>query len=446
MNDHISQKVRPLLTGRIAKGAVGSLVMKTSAVSLNLVTAIFLGRILGASGFGAYGFALACVELLLIPAMLGLPQLLAREVPQASQRQDWQYLRDLVSRSFYTVLVSSVLFALTGYALSTFFLDSMDPGMTFPLQVGLVTLPLLALCGTGAGALRGLGLTLGQMPLLIVQPAFIVIVVGFIAWQAYPLSAVQAVAVNMLGAALALIMTLVLWRHYKPGTSQSTPSKLDWKTLSMTGLPFTLIAGFSVINNQADIIMLGLMSTAEQTGLYRVASRLAQPIGFPLMALVVPLGPILAEMYATNDVTGMRRRAVKSSVVAFIAALIIGGVFIVGNNLLLSLFGSEFGAADQALLILCLGQIVNALLGTAGIVLSMTGHETAVARSMALTGTLNVVLNALLIPAYGLEGAAVATVASSTVGGLILLRTATTRLGFNPTALALCSSIQLRRQ
>ena len=69
-----------------------------------------------------------------------------------------------------------------------------------------------------------------------------------------------------------------------------------------------LIAGLQVVNSQADIIMLGLMSTAEETGLYRVVSRLAQPVTFPLLALTMPLTPILAQLYAAHDTAGMQQR------------------------------------------------------------------------------------------------------------------------------------------
>ena len=81
--------------------------------------------------------------------------------------------------------------------------------------------------------------------------------------------------------------------------------------------------------------------------------------------------------------------------------------------LVLSLFGAEFTAASTALLILIAGQLVNAVTGPCNLLLSMTGHQATTARIMAGAVGVNLALNLALIPRFGIEGAAVATMLST---------------------------------
>ncbi|MFB2895357.1 polysaccharide biosynthesis C-terminal domain-containing protein [Aerosakkonemataceae cyanobacterium BLCC-F50] len=75
----------------------------------------------------------------------------------------------------------------------------------------------------------------------------------------------------------------------------------------------------------------------------------------------------------------------------------------------LSLFGSGFIAADWSLKVLVFGQLVNALCGSVGYLMIMTGHQNQSFRVIFCSALLNVVLNAILIPFFGIVGAAIAT-------------------------------------
>jgi O-antigen/teichoic acid export membrane protein len=75
---------------------------------------------------------------------------------------------------------------------------------------------------------------------------------------------------------------------------------------------------------------------------------------------------------------------------------------------LLNLFGDDFVVAYPILVILIVGQLANAMTGPVALLLNMTGHQTDAARILGAGVILNVTLNALLIPAYGPTGAALA--------------------------------------
>ena len=86
--------------------------------------------------------------------------------------------------------------------------------------------------------------------------------------------------------------------------------------------------------------------------------------------------------------------------------LIILGFF---SEPILFLFGDNYIAAKNALLILLVGQLFNSVSGPAAIYLNMTGRQRVLNVILAFGLILNILLNIILIPMYGIEGAAFAT-------------------------------------
>ena len=87
---------------------------------------------------------------------------------------------------------------------------------------------------------------------------------------------------------------------------------------------------------------------------------------------------------------------------------------VVFSEYLLLIFGEEFRSLNFCLLTLCIGQLINCLSGPVAGVLNMTGHQVAFNRIIVFSGLLNILLNYLLIPFYGIEGEALSTAISIT--------------------------------
>ena len=77
------------LRGPIAGGATGTLALQVFQTGLRFAISLGLARMLGASGYGAYSFAIACVGVLSVPARLGFDSFLVREVASYRSRNQW---------------------------------------------------------------------------------------------------------------------------------------------------------------------------------------------------------------------------------------------------------------------------------------------------------------------------------------------------------------------
>ena len=104
----------------------------------------------------------------------------------------------------------------------------------------------------------------------------------------------------------------------------------------------------------------------------------------------------------------------KSARWVFVSGWIVGILLMIFGYWFLLIFGIEFIQAKSALNILVIGNIFMSCMGTVAVVLLMTGKERIAMKCFGAGAALNIVLNALFIPQWGIEGAALATATSIT--------------------------------
>ena len=150
-------------------------------------------------------------------------------------------------------------------------------------------------------------------------------------------------------------------------------------------------------------------------------------------------GAALAPMISSLHVSGKRKELQRLVTLAargiFAFSFPAGLVLILAGRYVLRAFGAESTVAYRSLVILAVGQLVNALAGSVGFPMVMTGHQRRAAAIMGVSAGLNVVLNAVLIPRYGLTGAAAATGTTLALQNVVMLVHVIKRLGVNPTIL-----------
>jgi O-antigen/teichoic acid export membrane protein len=117
----------------------------------------------------------------------------------------------------------------------------------------------------------------------------------------------------------------------------------------------------------------------------------------------------------------------------FVFTLVVSIILAVCGKLMLSLFGLDFTIAFVPLLILLAGQVVNALAGSVGLIMTMTGHQNQAGAIIAASVTANITLNALLIPLLGLAGAAISTAFTMATWNIAMFTFVKRRIGINST-------------
>lgn len=155
------------------------------------------------------------------------------------------------------------------------------------------------------------------------------------------------------------------------------------------------------------VLMLGVFADARSVSEFSIVSRLTMLISTILVSVALIAAPAFAWHHRRHEYEQLRRVERQTRLLALAICLPAIAIMMIFPKLLLSQLGSDFAAASTALIVLALGQIVNTLLPTQDMMLSMTGHGRTLRRLNLQQLLVCVVLSAVLIPEFGLMGAAI---------------------------------------
>lgn len=413
------------------KGIV-SFLIKVANLVLSSLVVLILARALGPAEFGKYAFFIAFVSICTIPAQMGLPQLIVRETAQAQAIDCPQIYISVWRWAHIFVIVSSVVIIGVIFLFSELLLETWPLGDFRLLPFSLII--LLALGSIRGACLRGLGkVLLGQLPELLLRPGlFIVLCLAVFFIVGSPRTFETAVSVQIIAALLAyLIGTVLLFRNTPALVGVTTGTPLKFRFLG-TVLIFGLTSGAQLLSTNIDLVMLGYMQDTEAVAVYRSSASISKVVTFGLQALSVVILPLFARSFQENDIESVRYfayRVTRWSMLYSVTACIL--IWSFGEQVIILLFGEAYSGGHSALFILALAQFVNAFFGPVGALLIMSGLERFALFGMLLGLVFNVVLNWLLIPRYGVDGAALAFLASTFVWNCSLWRIAQRKLGIN---------------
>jgi len=428
------------LKAQLLRAAGGSMVIKFAFALISFLLSILLARTLGAEGFGAYSFALAIIMLLATPAQVGIPELIVRETAKIQVKENWSLLRGLWKWGNWAVVFFSGLALLIAVVLLVFIFHSDSPQRTQTILIGLALIPLMALGNIRSACIRGLRHTvLGQLSDSIIRPGLLLL---FILCFAYVGSSVSLKAENVMLLYVAaviisyLVNTLILGRVKPIALSKTDSLYYESKIWIKAIIPLALVSGFQLVNSYADIIILGLYGTDAEVGIYKAVLQLALLVSFGLQAINQVLHPHFSRLYTLNEHQKLQNLVtISARAILLISLPLVLILVFFGADLLKLFYGDLFYTGGVALAVLAIGQLINTSMGSVGALLNMTGHERYTVRGVAFAAVTNIVLNIVLIPPYGMLGAAIATAISMAVWNLLLRYYVIQKLKIEPSGL-----------
>lgn len=424
---------------QLARVASGGLLLNVFNTGATVLGTALLARVMDLAAFGVYSWVVATVALLTVPAILGVDRLLVRDTAVYLARGAYGHVRGLLKRSAQLVTISCLLIAAGGVAIALLAGRAASQGTVLALAIGIIALPMLAYGRVAQSALMGIQrIVLAQVPDLLVRPAALLLM-AFVAFAAGTrLDGAQAVLLFTVSCALSAVLVVAFARRGVRASVPAAQPEFDTRRWLLAAFALALVSGGQLVNSQLGTVMLGLLDKPEAAGLYAVAQRGALLIAFPLMAVGAALAPTAARLWAAGQITQLQRLVTLGGRGILLAAVPIALAFILfGDDLLRLVFGASFSAAGGALVVLSLGQLVNAATGSVATLLVMSGNTWRAGAGMAAGILLNLVLAVLLIPTLHSVGAAAAASVGLGVSNLILVVITRRRLGIDSTALGL---------
>jgi O-antigen/teichoic acid export membrane protein len=431
--DEVSRELRRSDLTTVARGGALSLVGGIAFGVLGFLLVLAVSHGFGAGGAGLFFEAVALFMIASRVSQFGAEVGVIRELPRLRALELTSDTRRVLLVALIPVLVVASAIAL---AFSVFAPDlarlvvregSPEEFASF-IRIWSPFIVLAALSAVVLAAARGLG---SLVPFVSIEnvgkPAFqLLLAVGVIAaglgTTAIAVSWTIPIALGFL-AAIAWLLAILRRVERQDGMPHAAPRPMSelargfWRFSAPRG-----VAGmFQVIVAWSDILLVGALASAYAAGIYAAVSRFAVVGTLVLRALIVSIGPQISSLLARN--LFQRAQTVYQTSTWWLTAAswplyILLAVF---SPLFLRVFGEEFTAGHTALTILASAMLVSMACGPVSVVLLMSGKSSWNLYNTVVSASVGVGLNILLVPKYGIEGAAVASAAAVILNNLLPL-------------------------
>ncbi len=209
--------------------------------------------------------------------------------------------------------------------------------------------------------------------------------------------------------AAVVAVLFFLWVRRQQGSDSSLPAAFTLKDVIAYSVPLFVIMLGSFILLEIDVIMLNLLKGDFETGIYATAKQLIVYLPHISIALCMGVMPLFAQLDDTNraELNGRFTRLTRQNILIVTTVSVVlcaGAAF-----LLPVVYGEVYEASLAPLFLLIPFVLFMADAACTNSLLDYTGHAVWRMVNLMVTLTCNIVLNYLLIPKYGAEGAAMAT-------------------------------------
>lgn len=413
--------------------------LRIVGTGLGVAVSIVLARAFGTEALGVYAYCIALMMLASVPISYGWGGMLLRSVAKEGRLDGLS--RAMARYGTFGALGAALLAALAGYAALRIGRTDIAAAIA-PVGLGAIGLLATALLADQISALRMASLrgidrpALAQLPEMLLRPVFLIGGIGVL-WIAVRPEGIAQVMLGVFGAvALAAVLSALVGQWILSRITQIRPLRVVERTTRRAWITSAAAlagsAGLVQLNGYVDLLLLGNLSNAEEVGHYRAALQIAMLANFGYIALNMLAGQRFSNLLAKGDREGAARTAAELSRLALLAAIPLPIALLIGGGWIFAfLFGGDFTASALPALIISLGFCFSAMVGMAHALLIMSHGEFIAIRITAGALVLNVAACLLLIPLYGLVGAAISNVISSVFWNIALWYFARRRTGID---------------
>lgn len=391
--------------GTVAKNSALGLMAQVAIKILSFAFTVLIVRQLGADAYGQYAAVLAFGATFAIFGDLGLSLYAVRQVARwRTQPDGLPLIRQLFSNILAVRLILSVI--TTGLLTLTAWATGRPALMIAAIALSSIGLWLYAVHGSSEAILSGMErLALVSGTRVVNQLAFVALG-GLALW--WGLGYLGLIVANLLGVTA---MTWLCWQAaYGATGALPRPNPAQWWPLLRASLPFGLIGLAIGLSYRFDTILLNIYWGDAITGYYNSVYNLI----FSAVMISNVLNTALYPSY-TREVAAdpTRLPAIAERVLRYILALSLPmafGLWAIAGPLVPFLFDEQYAPAAPVLQILA--WVIPFMFASEflGYIVVIANHESRVARAVGVSSALNVGLNLVMVPVFGLLGAAVMTV------------------------------------
>lgn len=420
----------------VAQGLAVSIFIQAGGGLVAFAMFSLAARVLSSVDFGHLAMWLSICQMGSVVAILGQEMFILRSLNQYIVADEPALAKGALLFSITIVSTVPILLSLIG---SLEFLASGTPlSLVAAMGLFLVASSILALTSHVARSIVGIVVSDGTRELLwrsLVVAALMAIILagGKIQIERFFLLASAAIGVSI------CIQFFAIQRKMPANIVHATARwKIrDWSRMSFGFWMSTIL---DTINQYLDVVLIYWLLDPVAAGAYFIASRLANMFATILSAVHSYATRRIPALYFSHKFTELDQTLKSMSEIVLLCVVIGITVIGFGASTILGLFGPTFVSYKWTLFILTTGTALFALGGPAAAVLLITGHEARYPWIVGINMILRFLGFAVLIPMFGLNGAALSTATSLVIVTIALNVLCRRWVGVDPSVLILLRS------
>ncbi|OCW58300.1 lipopolysaccharide biosynthesis protein [Hoeflea olei] len=417
-------------TSAASRMAMTAFAIRVVSAAIAFVSQILLARLMGEFEYGVFVFVWVIAVILGNLSCLGFHTAVIRFLPQYRNAGADEAIRGLTATARVFALVSATLIAATGIAALSLLGDRIESHYVQPLFIGAFVLPMIALGDVLDGTARANGWTFHALgPTYIVRPLLILAFVAGAIGFGHVADANTAIVAALAAAYLTSIVQFLLVTRKLSRRYPARRVEIHFRTWLVVAFPIFLIEGFYFMLTNSDVIIVGLYLPPDKVAVYFAAAKTMALVHFVYFAVKAAAAQRFSSLVSGAERSALADFARQTVRWTFWPSLLVGGLVILAGPFLLSLFGPAFEAGQMVMVVLFAGILAKAMVGPGEVLLTMAGEHKICAAIYATALAANLALNMILIPLWGLLGAATATAAAMVIEAALLHLIVRRRLG-----------------
>lgn len=395
----------------LLSGSTITFVLKMIGLALGYIIALMISQKYGANGIGIYNLTLSIITFFAMISSLGINVSILRYVGQFNNPTEELKLKSLYRHAVELVIPISLLLAFSLYIFSDILAEKIFNNSQYKhaLQYAALIIPFFAIQNISVEYIRGLKkLKISEYLRSVNRPIVnitLLLIIGFY-WSDELLPIYTMGAGVIVSSILAATYVFKKTAHIK----NKKDSGFSKKELVSTSTPMMISLTSTFLMGNISLFMLEIFSTTSHVGIFSIAFKLAALVSLVLLVVNTILAPKFSELYWGRKYSELQSVMLNSVKIVYFFSFLIIIFFVLFSETMLGLFGAEFIAGKYVLLILMLGELINAITGPVAIFLNMVGKQKVLRNISLIALLITLSLSLLLIPTYSMHGAAIALV------------------------------------
>ena len=412
-------------------------VCRISGAGLAFLTQLLLARWMGAYELGIYIYAFSWMIIISTIIGIGYDSASFRVIGKALSESRFDLIRGFVIRGRQILISLGLLSVLLLGSILMMSDGIVDADSKNTLLIALITVPVYLMAVFHEAVSHAFSwFAMMVLPNIVIRPLILLIIVSVIWFTTGELNSETVMSYQLLAMLMVVLVHYFLFRIKLTkaiGNPQPAFMTRSWVRIGLPQLIPMLFIGYLA---EINVVIVGFFLPADQVAIFSIAFRVAMLITFMIYAVDSIFRPKAALLYADQNMPELQKITSHSTQLMFWPGLCCIILFVLSGKFILGVFGEEFIAGYEVFALLALSQLITVSTGPVNTLLTVTGHQDY---SLMVFGTaliVLIILNVILIPIFGMAGAAYAVIIVTAFWNIWMLALVKKHLKIHPTVLS----------